>query len=54
MAEGVAAPPGAGHGTARAGTSDIARALRLYRIACLIEGGLLLGVWFAVHVTPPS
>ena len=34
---------------ARAATSDIVRALQLYRLACLIEGGLLLGAWLAVH-----
>ena len=38
-------------GTARAETSDIARALHLYRLACLIEGGLLLGAWLAAHLT---
>ena len=37
--------------TARAGTSDIARALHLYRLAFLIEAGLLLGAWFAAHLT---
>jgi adenosylcobinamide-phosphate synthase len=35
----------------RAGTSDIARALHLYRLACLIEGGLLLGAWLTAHLT---
>ena len=35
--------PWVGDGTARAATSDIARALSLYKLACLIEGGLVLG-----------
>jgi adenosylcobinamide-phosphate synthase len=52
-AQGVVADPWVGDGTARAATSDIARALSLYRLACLIEGGLLFGIWFFVHVTPP-
>jgi adenosylcobinamide-phosphate synthase len=51
--EGLAADPWLGDGTARAATSDVARALRLYRLACLIGGGLLLGAWLAMHVTPP-
>jgi adenosylcobinamide-phosphate synthase len=50
-AEGLVADPWLGDGTARARTSDIVRALQLYRLACLIEGGLLLGAWFAGHVT---
>ena len=48
-AEGVALDPWVGDGTARAGTSDIARALGVYKIACLIEGGLVLGAWLAGH-----
>jgi adenosylcobinamide-phosphate synthase len=51
--EGLVADPWLGDGTARAATSDITRALRLYRLACLIEGGLLLGAWLAMHVTLP-
>jgi len=51
-AEGLVSDPWLGDGTARAATSDITRALRLYRLACLIEGGLLLGAWLA-HVTLP-
>ena len=47
--EGLVADPWLGDGTARAATSDIARALQLYRLACLIEGGLLLGAWLAAH-----
>jgi adenosylcobinamide-phosphate synthase len=52
-AEGVVADRWIGDGTARAATSDIVRALSLYRLACLIEGGLLVGVWLVRHVTPP-
>jgi adenosylcobinamide-phosphate synthase len=51
--EGLVADPWLGDGTARAATSDVTRALRLYRLACLIGGGLLLGAWLATHVTPP-
>ncbi len=49
-AEGPVADPWVGEGTARAGAADIARALRLYTLACLVEGGLLLGVWLTWHV----
>jgi adenosylcobinamide-phosphate synthase len=52
-ADGVVADPWVGDGTARATTRDIARALRLYRLACLIEGGFVFGIWLVVHVTPP-
>lgn len=49
-AEGVVvADPWLGDGTARAASADIRRALRLYTLACLIEGGLLLGGWLALH-----
>jgi adenosylcobinamide-phosphate synthase len=51
--EGLVADPWLGDGNARATTSDIARALHLYRRACLIEAGLLLGAWLAAHLTPP-
>jgi adenosylcobinamide-phosphate synthase len=51
--EGVVADPWLGDGSARVVTSDIMRALQLYRLACLIEGGLLLGVWLAIHLMPP-
>jgi adenosylcobinamide-phosphate synthase len=47
--EGLVADPWIGDGSARAATSDIGRALQLYRLACLIEGGLLLGAWLAAH-----
>jgi adenosylcobinamide-phosphate synthase len=49
--EGLVADPWLGDGTARAAPSDIARALNLYRLACLIEGGLLLSAWLAAHLT---
>jgi adenosylcobinamide-phosphate synthase len=49
--EGLVADPWLGHGSARAGVSDIVRGLQLYRLACLIEGGLLLGAWLAAHAT---
>jgi adenosylcobinamide-phosphate synthase len=49
--EGLVADPWLGDGRARAGISDIVRGLQLYRLACLIEGGLLLGAWFAAHPT---
>jgi adenosylcobinamide-phosphate synthase len=51
-AQGIVADPWLGDGSARAATSDIARALHLYLCACLIEGGLLFGIWLIVHVTP--
>ena len=51
--EGLIADPWLGDGSARVATSDIARALHLYRLACLIEAGLLLGAWFAGHITLP-
>jgi adenosylcobinamide-phosphate synthase len=49
--EGAVADPWLGDGTARATTSDIVRALELYRFACLVQGGLLLGAWLAWHFT---
>jgi adenosylcobinamide-phosphate synthase len=49
--EGLVADPWLGDGSARAATSDIIRALHLFRLACLVEGGLLLGAWLAAHVT---
>ena len=51
--EGLVGDPWLGDGSARAATSDIARALQLYRLACLVEAGLLLGAWFAGHITLP-
>ena len=49
--EGLVADPWLGDGSARAAPSDITRALNIYRLACLIEGGLLLGAWLAAHLT---
>ncbi len=51
--EGLVADPWLGDGSAQVVTSDIVRALHLYRLACLIEGGLLLGAWLAVHFMLP-
>jgi hypothetical protein len=31
--------------------ADIRRGLQLYRLACLIQGGLLSGAWLASHAT---
>jgi adenosylcobinamide-phosphate synthase len=47
--EGVVEDPWVGEGTARAAPADIARALMIYRNACLIEWGLVIGAWFAAH-----
>ncbi len=49
--EGFVADPWLGDGSARAGISDIVRGLQLYRLACLLEGGLLVGAWLAAHAT---
>jgi len=48
-AEGAVIDPWVGDGTARAATSDIARALSLYKLACLTQGSLVLGAWLAAH-----
>ena len=50
-AEGVVADPWVGDGSARAGPADISRALGLYKNACLIEWGLIMGAWLAVHLS---
>jgi adenosylcobinamide-phosphate synthase len=50
-AEGLVADPWLGDGRARAGVADIRRGLQLYRLACLLQGGLLLGAWLATHAT---
>ncbi|HZT89160.1 MAG TPA: adenosylcobinamide-phosphate synthase CbiB [Stellaceae bacterium] len=52
-AEGVVEDPWLGDGTARATPPDIARALRLYVLACLIGGGVVFGLWLAMHVRLP-
>ena len=49
--EGLVADPWLGDGSARAGSVDIVRALEIYRLACLVEGGLLLGACLVMHVT---
>jgi adenosylcobinamide-phosphate synthase len=48
-AEGAVADPWVGEGTALATAADIGRALDLYKNACLIEWGLVVGAWLAVH-----
>ena len=50
---GLVTDPWLGDGSPRAATSDIVRALHLYKLACLIEAGLLLGAWLAAHLTLP-
>jgi adenosylcobinamide-phosphate synthase len=49
--EGLVADPWLGDGSARAGVPDIVRGLQLYRLACFVEAGLLVGAWFAAHAT---
>ena len=49
--EGLVPDPWLGDGSARAQVSDIRRGLQLYRLACLIQAGLLLGAWLAAHAT---
>ncbi|HKS89911.1 MAG TPA: adenosylcobinamide-phosphate synthase CbiB [Stellaceae bacterium] len=46
--------PWLGDGTPAATPRDIARALRVYVLACLILAGLVLGAWLAAHVRPPG
>jgi adenosylcobinamide-phosphate synthase len=48
--EGVVNDPWLGDGRARATAADIGRALKLYRLACLIFAGLVLGALVAAHV----
>jgi adenosylcobinamide-phosphate synthase len=50
-ADGVVADPWVGEGTARAAPADIARALVLYKHACLVEWGLVMGAWLAGHLS---
>jgi adenosylcobinamide-phosphate synthase len=50
-AEGAVADPWVGEGSARAAPADIARALVLYRHACLVQWGLVVGAWFAGHLS---
>jgi adenosylcobinamide-phosphate synthase len=51
--EGLVADPWLGDGSIRAGGADIVRALEVYRLACIVEACLLLGVWLARHITLP-
>jgi adenosylcobinamide-phosphate synthase len=48
--QAVVADPWVGEGTARAAPADIARALVLYKNACLIEWSLVVGAWLALHI----
>jgi adenosylcobinamide-phosphate synthase len=50
-ADAVVVDPWVGEGTARAAPADIARALVLYKHACLIEWGLVMGAWLAGHLS---
>lgn len=50
-AEGAVPDPWLGDGTPHATPLDVARALRLYVLACLITGGLVGGAWLAAHLT---
>jgi adenosylcobinamide-phosphate synthase len=50
---GVVRDPWLGEGTARAAVADIARALNLYRLACLVEAGLIAGAWLLLHLPMP-
>jgi adenosylcobinamide-phosphate synthase len=52
-AEGVVRDPFVGDGNPRATPRDIVRALQLFRLACQLQAGLIFGVWFVMHVTPP-
>lgn len=48
--DGLVADPWLGDGSAQASSADIVRALEVYRLACLVEGGLLVGAWLVLHV----
>jgi adenosylcobinamide-phosphate synthase len=48
--EGVVVDPWLGRGTNRVTSAHIVRALHLYRLACLLLAGLVLGAWLAGHV----
>jgi adenosylcobinamide-phosphate synthase len=52
-AEVQVSDPWIGDGTASAGPADIARALVLFKYACLIEWGLVFGAWLALHFSLP-
>jgi adenosylcobinamide-phosphate synthase len=49
--EVVVADPWVGEGSARAAPQDIHRALVIYKNACLILWGLVVGAWLAGHLT---
>src|SRR3954470_9813188 len=49
-ADEIVADPWIGGGTARATTTDIGRALRIYYIACLLVSGGLIVAWMTLHV----
>ncbi|HEY1796564.1 MAG TPA: adenosylcobinamide-phosphate synthase CbiB [Stellaceae bacterium] len=51
-AEGWVADSWVGDGTAQATPEDIVRALGLYRLTGLIIGGMVLGAWLAMQLTP--
>jgi len=53
-AEGSVPDPWLGDGTPVAAPDDIARASRLYSLACRLLAGLILGAWLALHFTPPG
>ena len=46
--------PWIGSGTPLARPADIARALRLYAVACLLVAGVILSAWLAMHITRPA
>jgi adenosylcobinamide-phosphate synthase len=50
-AEGAVADPWVGEGSARAEPADIARALVLYRHACLVQWSLIVGALLAGHIS---
>src|SRR5579872_3240820 len=53
-AEGDVDDPWLGDGTPEATPNDIARALHLFRLACRLLAGIVLGVWLAAHLMPPD
>ena len=53
-AEGRVEDAWLGSGTPLARPADIGRALRLYALACLLLAGVILGAWFASHITRPG
>jgi adenosylcobinamide-phosphate synthase len=51
-AEGEVRDPWLGDGSPLVTPADIARALRIYSLACRLLVGLVLGAWLAAHLTP--